>query len=157
MTRIGVPLGGVIVLTAFVAFLSTLSTGSLAPTRAKASDARLQSIWRAAQQLELTSDQRAQLDLSLNGQKNERLAFDKTLQDARAALARSLASGQPFLDSEIENWASANAKVQEAELKSWATLYAISTPDQQKQLLSMPTPLSLSTASHGILPGHLVF
>lgn len=121
------------------------------------SAAPLEDIWSAAQQLKLTSDQQAQLDFSLKAQKNERAALDKALQDAQAALARSLASGQTFLDAEIENWASANAKVQECELKSWAMLYAISSPDQQKQLLSMPTPLSLVTASHRLLQGPQAF
>jgi len=108
-------------------------------------------IWRAAEQLRLTSDQETQLDSSLKAHKNEREALENALQRARAALAHSLESGQMFLDAEIENWASANAKLQEADLKSWASLYAIATPDQQKQLLSMPTPLSLATASNGIL------
>jgi Spy/CpxP family protein refolding chaperone len=123
------------------------------PDAADTSDAGQQSIWRVAQQLGLTSDQRAQLDSSLKGQTDESAALDKALQNARAALAHALANGQTLLDAEIESLASANAKVQEAELKRWANLYAISTPEQQRQLLSMSTPLSLATASHGIMPG----
>jgi hypothetical protein len=129
------------------------STESTGPNAGDALDARPQSIWSVAQQLGFSSDQLAQLDSSLKAHKNERAALDKALQDARAALAHSLANGETFVDAEIENWASANAKVQESELKSWARLYSLSAPDQQKQLLSMPTPLSLATASIAILRG----
>src|SRR5215813_13753737 len=182
MTKISKLLGSMIVLTASLALAQTYSappqlpapgmcpagavckigTGSLStespgPNTSDVPDARPQSIWSVAQQLGLTSDQQAQLDSSLKARKNERAALEKALQDARAALAHSLAIGQTFLDAEIENLASANAKVQESELKSWAMLYAISTPDQQKQLLNMPTPLSLATASHGIPQGRQAF
>jgi Spy/CpxP family protein refolding chaperone len=123
------------------------------PNASDTSDAGQQSIWRVAQRLGLTSDQRTQLAASLKAQKDESAALDKALQDARAALAHALATGQTSLDAEIEGLASANAKVQESELKRWANLFAISTPDQQKQLLSMSTPLSLATGSHGIMQG----
>ena len=123
------------------------------PNAGGTSDASQQSIWKVAQQLGLTSDQRAQLDSSLKAQKDERAELDKAVRNARAALAHALANGQTFLDAEIESLASANAKVQESELKLWANLFAISTPDQQKQLLSMSTPLSPATAPHGIVQG----
>jgi Spy/CpxP family protein refolding chaperone len=123
------------------------------PNASDPSDASQQSLWSVAQQIGLTSDQRTQLASSLKVEKDESAALGKVLQDARAALAHALANGQTSLDAEIEGLASANAKVQESELKRWATLFAISTPDQQKQLLSMSTPLSLATASHGMAQG----
>ena len=107
------------------------------------------SVWRVAQQLGLTSDQRSDLASAFKAAKEERAALDKALQDARQALADSLANGQAFLDSEIENLTSANAKVQESELKLWAKLYAVLTPDQQRRLLSMATPLSVASLSRG--------
>ena len=93
-------------------------TGDLANGMTR--DPREESVWRAAQQLGLTSDQRSELASSFKAGKEERAALDKALQDARRALADSLANGQTFLDSEIENLTSANAKVQESELKLWA-------------------------------------
>ena len=114
-------------------------------------DPREESVWRAAQQLGLTSDQRSELASSFEAGKEERAALDKALQDARRALADSLANGQTFLDSEIENLTSANAKVQESEVKLWAKLYAVLTPDQQRRLLSMSTPLSVASLSLGPL------
>ena len=112
-------------------------------------DPREESVWRVAQQLGLTSDQRSDLASAFKAAKEERAALDKALQDARRALADSLANGQTFLDSEIENLTSANAKVQESELKLWAKLYAVLTPDQQRRLLSMATPLSVASLSRG--------
>jgi Spy/CpxP family protein refolding chaperone len=124
-----------------------------APDANATRDPREESIWNAARQLELTSDQRAELSAALKAGKQDRAALDKTLQDARRALADSLANGESFLDSEIENLASANAKVQESDLKLWAKLYAILTPDQQRRLLTMSTPLSVASASNEIARG----
>lgn len=117
------------------------------------SDPVLQRIWAVAQQLGLTSDQRSDLRTALKSQNNERADIDKLVQDARSALANALANGQTLLDSEIENLASANAKAQESQLKLWAKLYALLTPDQQRRLLSLSTPLSLATAIHGTVQG----
>jgi Spy/CpxP family protein refolding chaperone len=117
------------------------------------SDPLQQNIWKVAQQLGLTSDQRSELSSELKAQKDERAEIDKALQDARGALANALADGQTFLDTEIENLASADAKMREYEVKLWAKLYAVLTPDQQRRLLSMSTPLSLATAPHGTVQG----
>ena len=106
-----------------------------------------QKIWNAARQLDLDSDQRAQLDSSLKAQKEESAALDKSLKEARAALAQALQNGQTSLDSEIQNLVSASGKVEESQLRRWAALYAVLTPDQQRRLLMMPTPLSQATAS----------
>jgi Spy/CpxP family protein refolding chaperone len=129
---------------------STTGRTTAGPSTDPARDPREESVWRAAKQLDLTSDQRTELASALKTQKAERAGLDKTLQDARRALADALANGQTFLDSEIENLASANAKVQEFDLKLWAKLYAVLTPDQQRRLLSMSTPLSLASDSHRI-------
>jgi hypothetical protein len=82
----------------------------------------------------------------LKGESDEGTEINKVVQDARSALA----NGQNFLDSEIEDLASANAKVQEHELKFWTKLYAVLTPDQQRQSARMSTPLSWAAVSHGI-------
>jgi len=116
-------------------------------------DPREESVWRAAKQLELTSDQRTKFASALKAEKAQRADLDKALQDARSALANVLANGETFLGEtfpnvEIENLTSANAKVQESDLKLGAGLYATLTSEQQKRLLSMSTPLSLATASH---------
>jgi hypothetical protein len=116
-------------------------------------DSLEQSVWRAAQRLGLSSDQRTDLASALKAEKAERAAFDKALQDARHALADALANGQTYLDAEIENLTSATAKVQESDLKLWAKLYAVLDTDQQRRLLSMATPLSLATASHELGQG----
>jgi len=113
-------------------------------------DADQQKIWNAARQLDLDSDQRAQLSSSLKEQKNETATLEKSLQDARTALAHALQNGQTSLESEIEDLASAGAKVQESQLKQWAALYSVLTPDQQKRLLMMPTPLSQATTLPGV-------
>lgn len=113
-------------------------------------DPELQKICNAARRLGLDSDQRAQLSSSLKEQKDETANLEKALQDARAALARALQNGQTSLESEIEDLASANAKVQESQLRRWAALYAVLTPDQQRRLLMMPTPLSQATTLAGV-------
>jgi Spy/CpxP family protein refolding chaperone len=113
-------------------------------------DPEQQKIWNAARQLDLDSDQRAQLSSSLKEQKDETATVEKALQEARAALAHALQNGQTSLESEIEDLASASAKVQESQLRQWAALYAVLTPDQQRRLLMMPTPLSRASTT---LPG----
>jgi hypothetical protein len=110
-------------------------------------DPEQEKILKAARQLELDKDQRSQLDLSLKAQKEESATLEKAVQEARAALAHALQSGQTYLESEIENLASANAKLQESQLRRWAALYAVLTPNQQKQMLMMPTPLSQAAVS----------
>ena len=110
-------------------------------------DPEQEKISKAARQLDLDSDQRAQLDSSLKAQKEESATLEKAVQDARAALAHALQIGQTYLESEIENLASANAKLQESQLRRWAALYAVLTPNQQKQMLMMPTPLSQAAVS----------
>jgi Spy/CpxP family protein refolding chaperone len=114
--------------------------------RPGASDPDEQKIWAAAGQLKLDPDQRAQLDSALKAQKGERGDLEKALEQARTTLADALRSGQSSVESEIENLASANARIQEYHLKRWASLYALLTPDQQRQMLMMPTPLSQATA-----------
>jgi Spy/CpxP family protein refolding chaperone len=111
-------------------------------------------IWSVARQLKLNADQRSQLDSSLKAQKGESADLAKALVDARDALAHALQNGQSSFEGEIENLASAGAKVQESELKRWASLYAVLTPDQQKQLLTMPTPLSLASGSPETIQTH---
>jgi hypothetical protein len=113
-------------------------------------DPEQEKILKAARQLDLDSDQRRQLDLSLKEQKEEIATLEKAVQEARAALAHALQSGQTYLESEIENLTSANAKLQESQLRRWAALYAVLTPNQQKQMLMMPTPLSQAALSPGI-------
>jgi Spy/CpxP family protein refolding chaperone len=120
------------------------------PDSGDTSDPSQQGIWSVAQQLHLTSDQRAELKSSLKGDSDEGTEINKAVQDARSALANALANGQNLLDSEIEGLASANAKAQEHELKFWAKLYAVLTPDQQRQSARMSTPLSWAAVSHGI-------
>src|SRR5215470_13342796 len=110
-------------------------------------DPEQEKILKAARQLDLDSDQHAQLDLSLKAQKEESATLEKAVQEARAALAHALQSGQTYLESEIENLASANAKLQESQLRRWAALYAVLTPNQQKQMLMMATPLSQASGS----------
>jgi Spy/CpxP family protein refolding chaperone len=105
-------------------------------------DPEEQKIWNAARQLDLDPEQRAQLSSSLKERKDETATLKKALQDARAALAHTLQNGQTSLESEIEDLASASAKVQELQLRRWAALYAVLTPDQQRRLLMMRTPLS---------------
>lgn len=116
-------------------------------------DPAQQRILAVAQQLELTSDQRSELNSALKAEKGERAEIGKALRDARRSFADALANGQTFLDVEIESLAAANAKAQESELKEWAKLYAILTPDQERRLLSMSTPLSLATNSPGTMQG----
>jgi hypothetical protein len=116
-------------------------------------DPEQEKILKAARQLDLDSDQRAQLDLSLKAQKEENAALEKAVQEARAALAHALQNGQTYLESEIENLASANARFQESQLRRWAALYAVLTPNQQKQMLMMTTPLSQAALSPGISQG----
>ena len=106
------------------------------------SDPLQQKIWATAKQLGLSSDQLAQLKESLKADSDQRAEIVNAVQDARKALANALANGDTFLESEIEALAAANAKAQERELKLWAKLYAILTPDQQRQFLTMATPLS---------------
>ena len=101
-----------------------------------------QKIWATAKQLGLRSDQVAQLKESLKGDSDQRAEIAKAVEEARKALANALANGETFLESEIEALAAANAKAQEHELKLWAKLYAVLTLDQQRQFLSMATPLS---------------
>jgi len=115
-------------------------------------DPEQEKILRAARQLDLDSDQRRQLDASLKAEKEESATLEKAVQEARAALAHALQSGQTYLESEIENVASANAKLQESQLRRWAALYAVLTPNQQKQMLMMPTPLSQAAVSAEISP-----
>jgi Spy/CpxP family protein refolding chaperone len=130
-------------------------SGSLAGSNSTASspgnssnDPREQAIWRAAAQLDLTVDQRSQLGAALKAGRADRSALDKSLQDASHALADALANGETFLDSYIENLTSANAKVQESDLKLWAKLYSVLTPDQQRRMLTLATPLSQAGGSH---------
>jgi Spy/CpxP family protein refolding chaperone len=111
-------------------------------------DPHEEAIWNAARQLEVTQDQRAELSAAMKTDKPDRIALERTLQEARRALADALANGDSFLDSQIENLTSATAKVQEAELKMWAKLYSVLTPDQQRRMLSMSTPLSMASGSH---------
>jgi Spy/CpxP family protein refolding chaperone len=111
-------------------------------------DPREEAIWNAARQLELTQDQRAGLGVAMKADKPDRIALERGLQEARRALADALANGDSFLDSEIENLASATAKLQESELKMWAKLYSVLSPDQQRRMLSMSTPLSMVSGSH---------
>jgi Spy/CpxP family protein refolding chaperone len=118
--------------------------------RSGVADPEQEKISKAARQLELDSDQRTQLDSSLKAQKEESSTLDKSLKEARAALAQALQNGQTSLENEIENLASASAKVQESQLRRWAALYAVLGPDQQRRLLMMPTPLSQATALPGI-------
>jgi Spy/CpxP family protein refolding chaperone len=106
-----------------------------------------QAVWKDASQLDLTADQRSQLSASLTADRADRSAFNKALQDAKTALANALANGETFLDSYIENLASANAKVEESDLKLWAKLYAVLTPDQQRRMLTLATPLSQASGS----------
>jgi Spy/CpxP family protein refolding chaperone len=117
-----------------------------------AADPEQQKIWEAARQLNLDSDQDAQLESSLKAQKEDGANFEKELQEARAALARALQNGQSSLESEIEDLASAIAKVQESQLKRWALLYTVLTPDQQKRMLMMSTPLSQAATLSAVVP-----
>ena len=114
-------------------------------------DPEQERILKAARQLQLDSDQRAQLDSSLKAQKEESVTLEKALQEARTALAHALQNGETSLESQIENLASANAKLQESQLRRWAALYAVLRPEQQRQFLMMPTPLSQATQSPGII------
>jgi Spy/CpxP family protein refolding chaperone len=106
------------------------------------SDPLQQKIFAVGKQLSLSPDQLAQLKDSLKADRNQKAEIAKTIQDTRKALAEALANGDTFLDSEIEALAAANAKAQEHELKLWAKLNAILTPNQQRQFLTMATPLS---------------
>jgi Spy/CpxP family protein refolding chaperone len=126
---------------------NTTSYGDPNAAKPEAPDPEEQRIWNAGRQLSLNSDQRAQLDSSLKAQKGESADLNKALQDARAALAQALQNGQSSLESEMESLASASAKNQESQLERWASLYAVLTPDQQRRLLMMPTPLSQASAS----------
>jgi hypothetical protein len=90
----------------------------------------------------LTPDQSAQLESSVATYNEGHAGLDNALHDARAALALALTNGQTVLDVEIEGVISASSKVQEADLKLWASLFAICTPNQQKQMLNIQTPLS---------------
>jgi hypothetical protein len=56
-------------------------TGDLANGMTR--DPREESVWRTAQQLSLTSDQRSEPASSFKAGKEERAALDKALQDAR--------------------------------------------------------------------------
>jgi hypothetical protein len=113
-------------------------------------DPEQEKILKAARQLDLDSDQRAQLVSSLKAQKEESATLEKAVQEARAALAYGLQNGQTPLESEIENLVSANAKLQESQLRRWAALYAVLTPNQQKRMLMMATPLSQAALSPGV-------
>lgn len=121
------------------------STNSLSSNTAN--DPSEQAIWKAAAQLDLTLDQRSQLAAALKEERTDRVALNKALQDAKRALADALANGETYLDSDIENLTSVNAKVQESDLKLWAKLYAILTPDQERRMLTMATPLSSASGS----------
>jgi Spy/CpxP family protein refolding chaperone len=111
------------------------------------SDTTDQSIWKTANQLKLSSEQRAQVKAALKLQNEDSAADERALEDARGALAHALENGQTSFDAEIENLASAEGKVQESQLRRWEALYSVLTPDQQKQMLSIPTPLSSAAAS----------
>lgn len=124
------------------------NSGSPTSNADQLSDPMEQKIWATAKQLDLSSDQRAQLKESLRSENGQDGDIDKAVQDAKNALANALANGETFLDSEIEGLAAANAKAQEHELKLWAKLYAVLTPDQQRRLLTMATPLSIAAESH---------
>jgi len=109
---------------------------------ANSMDPSQQNIWKVALELGLTPDQRTQLESSVATYKNGRANLDEAIHDARAALALALANGQTSFDVEIEAVVSANSKMQEADLKLWASLFALCTSDQQKQMLNLETPLS---------------
>jgi Spy/CpxP family protein refolding chaperone len=113
---------------------------------ANSMDPNQQNIWKVALDLGLTPDQRTQLESSVATYNDEHPNLDEAIHEARATLALALANGQTSLDVEIEGVVSANSKLQEADLKLWASLFAICTPNQQKQMLNMQTPLS-QTAS----------
>lgn len=132
---------------------TTPNTGVAGPNPGDVSDPVQRKIRAVAEQLGLTSEQRTQLGSALKADQEERATLDKALRDARRALADALANGQTFLDAEIENLSSANAKCQESDLKRWAKLYAILTADQQRRLLTMSTPLTMESASHEIARG----
>jgi Spy/CpxP family protein refolding chaperone len=111
-------------------------------------DPREEAIWNAARQLELSQDQHAELSAAMKAGKPDRMAFERALQEAKRALADALANGDSFLDSAIENLTSATAKLQESELKMWAKLYSVLSPDQQRRMLGMSTPLSMASGTH---------
>jgi hypothetical protein len=112
------------------------------PNAANSMDPNQQNIWKVALELGLTPDQSAQLESSVATYNEGHAGLDNALHDARAALALALTNGQTVLDVEIEGVISASSKVQEADLKLWASLFAICTPNQQKQMLNIQTPLS---------------
>jgi Spy/CpxP family protein refolding chaperone len=118
---------------------------------AGSADPEQEKILKTARQLDLDSDQRAQLDSLLKAQNDDSATLDKAVQEARTAFARALQNGQSSLQNEVENLASANAKIQESQLTRWAALYAVLMPDQQRRLLMMPTPLSQAAMSSGML------
>ena len=117
---------------------------------AGSTDTELEKILKTARQLDLDSDQRAQLDSLLKAQKDDSATLDKAVQEARAALAHALQNRQTSLESEIENLAAANAKAQESQLRRWAALYSVLIPDQKRRLIMIPPPLSQATALTGI-------
>lgn len=117
------------------------------PNSTQNSAGQEQIIQRTAQQLAFTSDQLSQLDSFLEGRKSEGVAADKGLRDARSALANAITNGSTSFDSEIDALALATARWQATNLKLWEGLYAIATPDQEKQLLALQTPLSQATNS----------
>jgi Spy/CpxP family protein refolding chaperone len=84
--------------------------------------------------LNLNSEQRAQVDAALKLQKEDSGADERALEDARGALAHALANGQTSFDAEIENLASAEGKMQESQLRRWAALYSVLTPEGRPPL-----------------------
>jgi hypothetical protein len=112
------------------------------PNTANSMDPNQQNIWKVALDLGLTPDQRTQLESSVATYNDGLANLKEAIHDAQAALGLALANGQTVLDVEIEGVVSANSKMQEAGLKLWASLFALCTPDQQKQMLNMGTPLS---------------
>jgi hypothetical protein len=125
----------------------TVTNGS--PNSANSTDPSQQDIWKVALELGLTPDQRTQFESSVTTYNTAHANLDKAIHEAQAALALALTNGQTFLDVEIEGVVSANSKMQEANLKLWAGLFAICTPDQQKQMLNMQTALSQAAGLSG--------
>lgn len=116
---------------------------------ADSTDPTQQNIWKVALELGLTSDQRSQFESSVAIYNNGHANLDREIQEARTVLALALTNGQTFLDVEIESLVLANSKIQEANLKLWASLFAICTPEQQKKILNMQTPLSQAAGLSG--------
>jgi hypothetical protein len=125
----------------------TVTNGS--PNSENSTDPSQQNIWKVALELGLTPDQRTQLESSVTTYNTAHANLDKAIHEAQAALALALTNGQTFLDVEIEGVVSANSKMHAANLKLWAGLFAICTPDQQKQMLNMQTALSQAAGLSG--------